>query len=117
MATENCESSTFDSVSSSKQQLGQDDNESKKSDCSNWQGVNPTTMSDLTEVTKSHTPILVSKSALSLKNRRDSYGVLIRHTTKNHRIQFKENISEVKEVENWKTYNSEEKTCVSCNLM
>jgi len=75
------------------------------------------TISDFQERAKSSTSILKSKNSMSLKSRRDSYGVLIRYQTKKHRIQFKEDISEVKEVENWKDYNLEARPCCQCNLM
>jgi hypothetical protein len=53
----------------------------------------------------------------SLKERRDGYGVLIRRETKQHRIRFRHDISEVNEVENWKKYHRDPSSSCLCNPM
>ena len=58
--------------------------------------------------------ILKKDNKASLKSRRDAYGNLIKHMDKHHKIKFKNDISEVNEVENWKEYNVEDKACCSC---
>jgi len=61
--------------------------------------------------------ILRSGIKSHLRNRKDSYGVIITPDIKQHKIKFKEVVKEVKVVDNWKEYNIvEEKPCCICNL-
>lgn len=82
--------------------------------------INPDNSELNDELSRQYPSILVSKAAkdnkASLKSRKDSYGVLIRHQAKKHKIKFRNDISEVKIVENWKEFNMDEKPCCSCNL-
>jgi hypothetical protein len=75
--------------------------------------LNPN-MTEAQENIRVSLPILKKDNKASLKSRKDSYGNFIRHMDKNHKIKFKNDISEVNEVENWKEYNVENKGCCSC---
>ena len=61
--------------------------------------------------------LLTSSQRDSMKVRTDSYGVLIKHHAKDHKIKFKTEITEVNEIENWKQYNQDDRPCCMCNVM
>ena len=61
--------------------------------------------------------LLTSSHRDSMKVRTDSYGVLIKHHAKEHKIKFKTEITEVNEIENWKQYNQDDRPCCMCNVM
>ena len=68
-------------------------------------------------VSSRNASILKTKSKFNGKDRRDSYGVTIAPDVKQHKIRFKESVKEVKVIDNWKEYNSnDEKPCCSCNV-
>lgn len=52
--------------------------------------------------------ILRTTSRLSIRKKTDAAGIEFEPKGRDHKVSFKENLCEIKEVENWKSYNSEE---------
>ena len=61
------------------------------------------------------TSILRSKCDPMERQRRDFYGTMISHKKGQQKVKFKDNVDEINEVENWKEYNVNHRTC-ECNL-
>ena len=116
MSQEITDGSTHGSLSPKGRFRSVDDFDSQRQDDSENVHLNPENSVEQRSPRLS-TPILVSSNKSSLKERRDAYGTLIRHTAKKHRIKFKSDISKVNEVENWKEYNMGQEPCCQCNLM
>ena len=117
MSQEINDGSTYGSYSPKGGMRSVDDFDSQRQDENENIHVNPENSTIHQQSSTLSAPILVTSSnCKSLKERRDAYGTLIRHTAKKHRIKFKSDISEVNEVENWKDYNVGQNPCCSCNL-
>lgn len=112
MSQEVTDSSTYESSPVGQQFKSADEFDSHDSDFNGQLNPNQTEAQENVHVSL---PILKKDNKSSLKSRRDAYGNLIRHMDKHHKIKFKNDISEVNEVENWKEYNVEKKACCSCN--
>lgn len=52
--------------------------------------------------------ILRTPSRLSLRKRTDAVGTEIEHKNRDAKVSFREDLCDIKEVENWKAYNSED---------